>query len=267
MTRALAFLLGEFLRSGGPLNETTVGFTVHVLVAGRTIQVPALMTLKSFGAHFLLEAVTTATSTKAHGGLGTGRWFASMVFGTMGFVTPVSKKVAMTLPTTSRGFETSRVSLQEIGAGFLATGPAKVFLFVASMQSFVVIGFPTVGTHVTGPEKPRQTGDDIVMALLVEQNQLFVSAGTKRRDVKGTVGVHQQDLIVNEGRRVTELGQGIVAARTWRDVSLVMEPQRQFPLDFPSLSKSVVFSGAGLPWLWRRRGPRHSRAHRYFGYE
>jgi len=66
------------------LNETTVGFAVDVLVAGRTIQVPALMPLKGLGAHFLLEAVTTATSTKAHGGLGTGRWFARMVFGAVG---------------------------------------------------------------------------------------------------------------------------------------------------------------------------------------
>ena len=26
---------------------------------------------------------------------------------------------------------------------------------------------------VTGPEKPRQTGNDIVMVMVVEQNQLF----------------------------------------------------------------------------------------------
>ena len=154
LTFAFAFLLFLFLRGEGSLNETTVGFTVHVLVAGRTIKVLALMTLRSLGAHFLLEAVTTATSTKAHGGLGTGRWFARMVFGAVGFVKRVPKKVTMALTTTSRGFETSGVSLQEIGAGFLATGPALLFLG-ASMHSLCVIRFPTVGTHVTGPEKPR----------------------------------------------------------------------------------------------------------------
>ena len=154
---AFLFLLAKFLRSRGSLNETTVGFTVHVLVAGRTVQVPALMALKSLGAHFLLEAVTTATSTKANGGLRAGRRFARVVLNGVGLVTRVPKKVAMTLPTTLRGLQTSRVSLQEIGAGFLATGPAKVFSFGAPMLSLCVIGFPTVGAHVTGSEKPRQT--------------------------------------------------------------------------------------------------------------
>ena len=217
------------------MNETTVGFAVHVLVAGRTIQVVALMPLNLFQPHILLAAVRTATSTKAHGGLGTGRRVARMVFGAMGFVTRVPEKVAMTLPTTSRGFETSWVSLQEIGASVLATGPAKVFSFAASMRSLCVIGFPTVGTHVTGSEKPRQTGNDIVMVFLVEQDQLFVLGVSKRRDVKGPVRVDQDNLVANEGRRRTEGRQGVVAARTWRDASFVMEPQREFPLQFSSL--------------------------------
>ena len=158
LTRAFAFLflLAKFLRSAGSLNETTVGFAVHVLAAGRTIQVPALMPLKSLVSHLLFETLGTATSTKANSGLGTGRWFARMVFGAMGFVTPVSEKVTMALTTTSRGFETPWVSLQEIGAGFLATGPTKVFSFAAPMRSLCVIGFPTVGTHVTRSEKPRK---------------------------------------------------------------------------------------------------------------
>ena len=78
-----------------------------------------------------------------------------MVFDAMGFVIRVSKKVTMTFTTTSSGFETPRVSLKEIGEVFLATGPALDFLG-ASMTSHRVIGFPTVGTHVTGPEKPLQ---------------------------------------------------------------------------------------------------------------
>ena len=110
LTFPLLFLLLEFLRREGSLNEATVGFAVHVLVAGRTIQVPALMPLNLFQPHVLLATFRTATLTKTHGGLGVGRWFAHMVFGAVGFVTSLSKKVTMTLPTTSRGFETSRVS-------------------------------------------------------------------------------------------------------------------------------------------------------------
>ena len=210
---AFAFLLAEFLRGGGSLNETTVGVAVDVLVAGRTIQVPALMTLKGLGAHFLVEVVTTATSTKAHGGLRAGGRFSRMVFGTIVFVTRVAKKVTMAVLATSCGFETSWISLQEIRAGFLATGPAKVFSFDASMRSLCVIGFPTVGTHVTGPEKPWQTGNDIVMAFLVEQDQLFVLGVSKRGDMEGTVGIHQHDLVVDDGRRRTEGRQGVVTTR------------------------------------------------------
>jgi len=91
---------------------------------------------------------------KAHGGLGVGYGFASLVLDEMRLETSLSEKVPMTLLATSCGFHTSGVSLQEIRAIFLATGPANSF-FIAAMVIFVVIGFPTVGTHITGPEKSR----------------------------------------------------------------------------------------------------------------
>jgi len=46
LTFLLSFLL--FLRLGGSLNETSMGFTVYVLMARRAIQVPALMPLNVF---------------------------------------------------------------------------------------------------------------------------------------------------------------------------------------------------------------------------
>ena len=112
------FLFTEFLGGGGFLNETTVGLPVHVLAAGRTHQVLAPMTLNGLVSHFLLKTFRTATSTRANGGLWIGRQFARMVFHAMGFVRSVSKKVTMTVLTTSSGFETSRVSMKEIGALF-----------------------------------------------------------------------------------------------------------------------------------------------------
>ena len=223
------------------MNETTVGFAVHVLAAGRTVQVVALTPLNGLGAHILLAAVWASTSTKAHGGLGTGRRFARMVFGTMGLVTRVPEKVPVTLRTTSRGFEAPWVSFQEIRAGFLATGPAKVFSSAASMMFLCVIGFPTVGTHVTGSEKPRQTGDDIVMVFLVEQDQLFVLGVSKRRDMEGPVRIHQDNLVTDGGRRSTEGRQGIVTTRTEGNVGFVVEQQSQFFLEFPSLFNRAPF--------------------------
>jgi len=79
------------------------------------------------------------------------------------------------------------------------------------------------------------------MALVVQQDQLFVLDGSKRRDMEGPVSIHQDDLVIGEGRCGTEGRQGIVAARTWRDASFVMEPQRKFPLQFASLANAVVF--------------------------
>jgi len=79
------------------------------------------------------------------------------------------------------------------------------------------------------------------MAFLVEQDHLFALEGAKRCDVKGTVGVHQDDLVVDEGRRGTELGQLVVTARTEGNVGFVVEQQSKFFLDFASLSNGVVF--------------------------
>ena len=97
--------------------------------------------------------------------------------------TLVSKKVPMTTAATLGGFLASRVCMKEVRALFLATGPAMPFLFGAAMTSLMVIGFPTMGTHVTDPEKPWQLGSDIIMAFLVQQDELFVLKGTKGREI------------------------------------------------------------------------------------
>ena len=150
--------------------------------------------------------------------------------------TGVSKKVPMTLLTTLSGFLASRVRLQEIRTLFLATGPAMTLVVVASMTSLIVIGFPTMDTDVTGSEKGWQLGNDIIMAFLVQQDQLFVLKGTKGGDVKRTVGIHQQDLVTGQGWGLAEGCQGIVATRAEGHVGLVMKQQREFFLDFPSFA-------------------------------
>ena len=88
---------------------------------------------------------------KAHGGL----WvrFASVVLDEMHVETSVSKKVPMTTVATLGGFEGSRVSCLEIRALFLATG-STLFFLVAAMLSLGIVGFPTVGTDITGPKNP-----------------------------------------------------------------------------------------------------------------
>jgi len=72
------------------------------------------------------------------------------------------------------------------------------------------------------------------MALVVQQDQLFVLNVSKRGDMERPVSIHQDDLVIGEGRDDTELGQGIVATRTEGHVGFVMEQQSQFFLEFSS---------------------------------
>ena len=224
LTFLLLFLLSDFLRGESSLNVAAMGFCVDVLMAGRTIHVPALMTYIVFEPHFQFETDGTSPSTKTDGVLMAGRGFSRVVFGAMGLVTSISEKVAMTVTTTLGGFETPWVGMKEIRTLFLETGAALDFVVVwTSMTSCMVIGFQAVGTHVAGPEKPRETGDDIVMVFLVEQDQLFGSGLCETSHMEGTVCVHQEDLVVVEGGGGTELHQLFVRTRTWRGVGFVVE--------------------------------------------
>ena len=126
-----------------------MGLSVDVLVAGRTFDVPATMAYIVFEPHFHFETGRTSASTKADGVLMAGRGFSRMVFSEMRLEAGVTEKVAMTITTALRGFETPWVSVKEIRAVFLATGAALDFFVVVwtSMASYMVIGFQAVGTR------------------------------------------------------------------------------------------------------------------------
>ena len=79
------------------------------------------------------------------------------------------------------------------------------------------------------------------MVLMVEQNQLFVLGVSKRGDMEGAVGIHQDDLIAGKGRRGTEGRQDIVAARTQGNTGFMLELQSQGSLDFASFSNRFPF--------------------------
>ena len=69
------------------------------------------------------------------------------------------------------------------------------------------------------------------MSFLVEQDELFVwGGGSETRDGKGTVGIHQEDLVVKEGRYLAEQSQLVVPARTERHLGVAMEEQGVFLL-------------------------------------
>ena len=79
----------------------------------------------------------------------------------------------------------------------------------------MILRFETVSTHITAAEETQESGDDIIMPFLVEQDELLVWGGrSKTRDVEGTVCIHQEDLVLDEGRRFAELSQLFVPTRT-----------------------------------------------------
>ena len=189
-----------------------------------------MVTLNVGQAYILLITVTASVSLRAHGGQGGRGGFARVGLAGVGLEASVSKKVPMTGLATLSGFKVSGVSIQEIGALFLSTGSAQLGLG-ASMHPLGVVGFPTMSTDITRPKKPRQTSNHVVMAFVVQQDQLFVLKGPKRRDVERSLRIDQEDLVTSEGRGLTELGQGIIATWTEGYLGVVMEQESHFFLD------------------------------------
>ena len=232
MTGPLSLLL--VLRFRGSLYKTTVVVGVNVLMTRRAVYVETTVTLNAGQAHILLITVRASVSLTAHGGLEARGGFARMGLAGMGFLTRGSEKVPMARPATLSGFQVPGVRILKIGAIFLSTGSTHLGLG-ASMQSLIVIGFPTIRTHITGPEKSWQFGDDIIMVLVVQQDQLFVLKGSKRCDVERSLCIHQDDLVTSEGGSLTELGQGVVATGTEGYLGFILEVQSEGSLQGPSL--------------------------------
>ena len=95
------------------------------------------------------------------------------------------------------------------------------------------------------------------MALVVQQDQLFVLKGSIGGDVEGPVRIHQDDLVASQGRGLTEGRQGVVTARTQGHLGFVMEVQSHGSLQGTlspvngSLFRMLVHFSFGL---WRPRG-------------
>ena len=238
MTGPLSLLL--VLRFGGSLYKTLVVVGVDVLMTRRAVYVPTTVTLNAGQAHILLITVLASVSLTAHGGLEARGGFARMGLAGMGFLTRGSEKVPMTRPATLSGFQVPGVCILKVGTIFLSTGSTHLG-FGTSMLPLGVVGFPTIRTHITGPEKSRQFGDDIIMVLVVQQDQLFVSWGSKRRDVKRSLCIDQDDLVTSEGGSLTELGQGVVAARTEGYLGFILEVPSEGSLQGPSLPNGFQF--------------------------
>ena len=204
--------------------------SVDVLLAGGAVKVTAPMTLDVFESRFQFETPRTSPFVEADTALMDLGGFSFKGFASVGFETRVSEKVPSAIGASLSGFQTARVGVVEIGAVWLETATAFQ-LDLATMLSRLIVRFETVAAYVTATEEPIESGDDIIMPFLVQQDELFVwGGGSKTGDAKGTVGIHQEDLVVEEGGRLAELGQLFIAARTEWHIGFVMEEQGVFLL-------------------------------------
>ena len=205
-----------------------MGLGVDVLFAGGTVKVSAPMTFDLFESCFQFETPRASTFVEADTALMDLSGFSFVGFASVGFETRVSEKVPSAIRASLSGFQTARVGVMEIGAVWLETATAFQ-LDLASMFSLVAVRFETVTAHVTFAEEPLESRDHVIMPFLVQQDELFVwGGGSKTGDAKGTVGIHQDDLVVKEGRRLAEQGQLFIAARTEWHIGFAMELQSVF---------------------------------------
>ena len=99
--------------------------------------------------------------------------FSLMGFAPMGFEPRVSEKVATAIVTPFRGFQNAWGSVVEIGTLFMET-TTTLDLELATMSSLMIVRFETVVAHITAAEETRESGDDVIMPSLVEQDELLV---------------------------------------------------------------------------------------------
>ena len=93
---------------------------------------------------------------------------------------------------------TASVVVEEFGALPLETGVTVKF-GLPTVTSLVVVGGKAMRTNVAGSKKPWETGDDIVMSFVVEQDQLFGGGWSKTTHMVRSVCVDQEDLVLAEG--------------------------------------------------------------------
>ena len=151
------------------LNETLMGFNVHVLMTGVTMCVPATMifdgfesaqvsaTLRAFPSHLTDGAMSLVLGSTVNG-------TCTVTFETSG---PV--KMTLTMRAQHVGRSVSSISGFVFVAVRLQT-TAAMFPFVpqASMLSLVIVPLETHETEVRVPEKTFERREHIVMMVVVE---------------------------------------------------------------------------------------------------
>ena len=151
------------------LNETLMGFNVHVLLTGVTMSVPTTMIFDGFGSTQVSATLRAFPSRLTDGAM--ILVLGSTVDGTrtVAFETGGPVKVTLTMRTQDVGRSVGPISGFVFVAVRLQT-TATMFHFVprASMLSLVIVAFETHEAEVRAPEETFERRERIVMVVVVE---------------------------------------------------------------------------------------------------
>ena len=67
-----------------------------------------------------------------------------------------------------------------------------VWVLVTRVLTFIVVGFKTTSTKIAGTKKTGETGDDFIMLLVVQEDELFVLTRTKGVDAVAACFVNDE---------------------------------------------------------------------------
>ena len=154
---------------GPHLNETLMGFNVHVLLTSVTLCVPATMIFDGFGSAQVRATLRAFPSRLTDGAM--ILVLRSTVNGTCTVTFETSGPVKMTLTMRAQHFGRSVSSIS--GFVFVAIRlqtTAAMFPFVprASMLSLVIVSLEAHETEVRAPEKTFERRERIVMMVVVK---------------------------------------------------------------------------------------------------
>ena len=164
------------------LNETLMGFNVHILLTSMTMRVPATMIFDGFGPTQVRATLRAFPSRLTDGAMILVLW--STVNGTRTVTFETGGPVKMTL--TMRAQHVGRAVGPISGFVFVAVRlqtTATMFPFVprASMLSLVIVASETHEAEVRAPEKAFDRRERIVMVVVVVQ-RLRALASCPARD-------------------------------------------------------------------------------------
>ena len=155
-----------------------------------------------------------------------------MAFQAVRFHAGLPVEAATALTALQGGTSSGSVRLGMVWATLLQTAPTMIGGIVgAGVLSFMVIRSKAAGTEITLSEKPGQTGQGVVMTILVENAQEFIAL-PEVCAVVGVVGVHENYGVIVPRGCEGEAEEFVVPARSERHVGLQMQVAGCLQLNF-----------------------------------